>query len=107
MATDVYPIVLFVALGLFLGFLQFASSRVSSRNTAKNAPSASTRIDNGQIARTFLGRIVEAEGKFVLLDSVSNDIYSLDDQEKAKPFDGRTVNVIGTLDAATKTIHIL
>ena len=35
------------------------------------------------------------------------DTYLLDDQEKAKPFGGRKVKVIGMLDTPRKTIHVL
>lgn len=57
--------------------------------------------------KAFSGRILQVGGKFVLRDCVSDDTYLLDDQEEAKPFDGRYVKVTGMLDATSKTIHIL
>lgn len=104
---DLYPLVSFLVLGLFLGFLQLASSRLNARNAATDSPPAATQLDKAQDTRTFLGRIWQVDGKFVLQDSASNDTYLLDDQEKAKPFDGQTVKVVGMLDAASKTIHVL
>jgi len=32
--------------------------------------------------------------------------YYLDDQERAKQYDGQNVKVTGTLDVATSTIHV-
>lgn len=57
-------------------------------------------------AQTFIGTVVKAGGKLALRDSVSKAIYVLDDQDKAKPFDGQQVKVSGTLDTQTKTIHV-
>ncbi len=104
---DLFPLVSFLALGLFLGFLQLASSRAFSQSETTISQRATTHLDNAHTVRTFLGRILQVDGKFVLRDSVSNDTYQLDDQEKARPFDGRHVKVIGMLDAASKTIHVL
>jgi hypothetical protein len=44
-------------------------------------------------------------GDFVL--SQGNEVYRLDDQEKAASFAGTKVKITGTLDAKTKTIHVL
>lgn len=57
-------------------------------------------------ASTFTGKVVEAKGQLVLMDSATKTTYVLDDQEKAKPFKGQTVKVTGTLETASNTIHI-
>ena len=57
-------------------------------------------------AQTFAGTIAKAGGKYVLKDSASKSTYMLDDQDKAKQFDGQAVQVTGALDAQTKTIRI-
>jgi hypothetical protein len=44
-------------------------------------------------------------GDFVL--SVGDLVYRLDDQEKASHFPGQKVKISGTLDAKTKTIHVV
>jgi len=56
--------------------------------------------------KTFTGQIKQLEGKYVLEDSTNNTMYKLDDQDKAKSYDGQKVKVTGTLDANTNTIHI-
>ena len=57
-------------------------------------------------AQTFTGKISKKGDKYVLRDASSQMTYALDDQDKAKSFDGKDVKVIGTLDAQTSTIHV-
>ena len=49
---------------------------------------------------------VKMGGKYVLFDAAKKTIYELDDQQKPEQFAGQKVKVIGTLDSATKTIHV-
>jgi len=56
--------------------------------------------------QTFTGKIAKSGGKFVLKDNASKSTYVLDDQDKAKQFEGQVVQVTGTLDAQTNTIRI-
>jgi hypothetical protein len=58
-----------------------------------------------QNAQIFTGKIVKSGSKFMLRDS-SNKTYQLDDQEKAKQFQGKSVKVTGTLDESTETIQV-
>ena len=44
-------------------------------------------------------------GVFVLV--VKKDVYRLDNQDQAELFAGRKVKVSGTLDAKTRTLHVL
>jgi type 1 fimbria pilin len=44
--------------------------------------------------------------KLVLFDASSKTIYQLDDQKRPAQFAGAKVIVTGTLDGATKTIHV-
>jgi len=44
--------------------------------------------------------------KYILRSSFDQMTYALDDQEKAKSFEGKDVKVTGTLDAQTNTIHV-
>jgi len=104
---DLHPLVSLLALGLFLGFLQLASIYLRGQNASPNSQPAGSPLDNAQNAKTFIGRILQVDGKFVLQDNASKDTYLLDDQEKAKPFGGRKVKVLGMLDAPKKTIHVL
>ena len=57
-------------------------------------------------SQTFSGKIAKSGEKLVLKDSVSKSTYVLDDQDKAKQFEGQQVKVTGTLDAETNTIRI-
>jgi hypothetical protein len=104
---ELFPWVSFLALGLFLGFLQLASSRAFSQSETTISQRATTHLDKTQSVKAFSGRVLQVEGKFVLRDSVGNDTYLLDDQKQAKRFEGRYVKVIGMLDPASKTIHVL
>ena len=69
----------------------------------QNPPAATNQPSDPQ---TFSGKVAKAGGKFVLRDTASNTMYVLDDEGKAKPFEGQEVKVSGTLDAQTKTIHV-
>ena len=56
--------------------------------------------------QTFSGRVAKAGGKFVLRDTANKATYILDDQDKAKQFEGQEVKVSGSLDAQTRTIRV-
>jgi Protein of unknown function (DUF5818) len=65
-----------------------------------------TSEDQAQPAtQTFTGMIAKVEGKYVLKISVEK-LYQIDDQEKAKRFEGRKVTIVGTLDASGSTVHV-
>jgi Protein of unknown function (DUF5818) len=49
---------------------------------------------------------VKMGGKYVLFNSKTKTVYQLDDQTKPADFAGANVKVTGTLDKATKTIHV-
>src|SRR5579872_3495024 len=49
---------------------------------------------------------VKAGGKYVLYDAAAKTAYELDNQDKAKDLAGQKVKVEGTLNPATKTIHV-
>lgn len=49
---------------------------------------------------------VKMGGKYVLFDAAKKTVYELDDQQKPEQFAGQKVKVKGTLDKATKTIHV-
>jgi len=54
---------------------------------------------------TFTGTIARQDEQFVLQDS-SGGVYKLDDSERAKPYEGKSVKVTGQLDAQAKMIHV-
>lgn len=49
---------------------------------------------------------VKGGAKFVLYDASSKTVYQLDDQQKPMQFAGDHVQVNGTLDKASSTIHV-
>ena len=57
-------------------------------------------------ATTFSGKVMEFKGQYVLMETSTKSTFALDDQEKAKAFNGQTVKVTGTLEASSNTIHI-
>ncbi len=54
---------------------------------------------------TFTGTVVKDGSDYMLRDS-SGSIFKLDDAERAKPFEGKTVKVTGELDEQAKVIHV-
>jgi hypothetical protein len=56
-------------------------------------------------AQAFTGTIVKDRGKYSL--KVSDAVaYQIDDQEKAKTYEGKQVKVSGILDAKTNLLHV-
>ncbi len=49
---------------------------------------------------------VKMGGTYVLYNATRKMTYKLDDQQKPADFAGQKVKVMGTYDAATKTIHV-
>jgi hypothetical protein len=60
----------------------------------------------GESAKDSTTRCVRLGGKYVLFDPATKTAYQLDDQKKPAMFLGAKVNVTGTVDASTKTIHV-
>jgi hypothetical protein len=50
--------------------------------------------------------VTKMGGKYVLFNAAKKTVYELDDQQKPEQFAGQNVKVKGTLDKATKTIHV-
>ncbi len=57
-------------------------------------------------ATVFTGKVMKSKGQYVLMDAATKATYALDDQEKAKAYNGKTVKVTGTLETASNTIRI-
>jgi Protein of unknown function (DUF5818) len=70
-------------------------------STGQDSTAASTSSAQSQ---PFTGTVVKAGDKYVL--KTTDATYQLDDQDKAKKFDGQQVKVTGALDKSTSTIHI-
>jgi hypothetical protein len=89
-------------LGLVLGSLQF---NPVLRAQSQTAPAAQ---EDQQKAQVFVGKIVKArDGRYALLtdEQAGKGVY-LDDQEKAKEFEGKNVKVTGVLEVAKNLVHV-
>jgi hypothetical protein len=62
--------------------------------------------EGAKSSRECTTHCIKAGAKYVLYDPGTKTVYQLDDQKAPEEFAGQTVNVSGTLDDATKTIHI-
>jgi len=73
-------------------------------------PSASPSPDQDQHAQpdtqTFTGTITKDSDTYVLKVSDSTS-YKLDDQDRAKQFEGQKVRVLGTLESSSNLIRVL
>ena len=67
--------------------------------------STATPTQEAPAAQTFTGTIVKDGGKYVLKVSDSTS-YQIDDQDKAKEYEGKQVKVSGSLDGKTNLLHI-
>jgi uncharacterized protein DUF5818 len=56
--------------------------------------------------KIFTGKISKSGQKFVLEDDSVKTSYQLDDQKKAQQYQGKKVQVTGTLDAENNLIHV-
>jgi len=96
-------LVCLLAFGAVIGFTAFHPLNAETATTISTASAAQPSAE-AESAKSFSGRISFMDGKYVLVSDT--DTFQLDDQDRAKPFDGKTVSVTGTLDADTKTIHV-
>ena len=83
-----------------------ASSPSSTQQQRDPAATPPTTMTQASDARTFTGKIAKADGKYVLRDTASKTTYMLDDQEKAKDFEGKSVKITGMLDTQSNTIRV-
>jgi hypothetical protein len=66
-------------------------------------PSDDTQKEHA--TQTFAGTILKAGKKYVL-KTVEKVTYDLDDQDRAKKYEGKKVQVTGILDESSKLIHV-
>jgi hypothetical protein len=60
-----------------------------------------------QSARSFEGKIAKSGDQLVLQENSTQTAYKLDDQDKAKQFEGKDVKVMATVDTSTNTLHVV
>lgn len=91
-----------LALGLALGTLSFSPVL---RAQSQSAPAGQQDEQKSQI---FVGKVIKArDGRFALVtdEQAGKGVY-LDDQEKAKGFEGKNVKVTGVLEVAKNLVHV-
>ena len=54
----------------------------------------------------YWAHFAKPASKYVLYDAATKTSYQLDNQNSVQPYVGETVQITGTLNAATKTIHV-
>ena len=98
-----------LSLAVALATVSFAQQQDQSapqQQPSQSQPSTDTysQASSSAQAQPFTGTVVKDGDKYVLQSSGLN--YQLDDQEKAKTFEGQQVKVNGGLDKNTKTIRV-
>jgi hypothetical protein len=83
---------------------QDQSAPPSSNEPQTQASPAPDTSASTQTQNSFSGTVVKAGKHYVL--KTDTKTYQLDDQTKAKEFQGKQVTVSGTLDKSTGTIRV-
>ena len=90
------------AVGLLLGTLQF---NPVLRAQSQTAPAGQEEQQKSQV---FVGKVIKvSDGRYALLtdEKAGKGVY-LDNQEKAKEFEGKNVKVTGVLEVAKNLVHV-
>jgi len=96
-----------VAFAVMAGVSVLQATAQQPANDSQQPTAAQQQNDMpAQDAKPFSGTIVKEKGKLILKDTAANVSYQLDDQEKAKQFEGKQVKVTGKLDMNTNVIHV-
>ncbi len=83
---------------------QAGSARPGSNDPQTQSTPAPDTSAEAQAQNSFSGMVVRVAKLYVLKTETMT--YQLDDQRKAKRFNGKQVNVIGTLDRPTSLIRV-
>ena len=89
--------------------LNLAAQQTASTPSAASMPQQqqADAANPQQSARSFEGKIAKSGDKLVLQETSTQTAYQLDDQDKAKQFQGKNVTVTATLDSNTNTLHVV
>jgi hypothetical protein len=111
-----------MVLGLALSLSAQQSSTTPSTQTPDSTTSPSTQSPDTTVAQpqtqvdtstqqrsaqSFEGKITRSGDKLVLQENASRTAYQLDDQDKAKAYEGKNVKVMATVDASNNTLHVV
>ena len=103
-----------------LALLAFAlvwdyTAAVAQQDWGANTPMASQKQDDTNPhltdlvtdAKTFSAKIVRSGNRLALQDGIGESTYQIDDQSKAKAFEGKEVRVTGTVDVMNNIVRIV
>ena len=93
---------IFLSLTGFVTLFGLMAAPVQSRVVA----TAISQTQAHSEAKTFAGTILKSGENFVLSESGTKSRYLLDNQDKARPYEGKNVKITGTIDGASNLIHI-
>jgi hypothetical protein len=82
-----------------------AADRDTQRPDSQPAPTQVAPPQQQPPLQTFVGTIVKDGSRYVLQASGKN-VYPLDDQDKARQYEGKQVRIAGILDAHENSLHI-
>ena len=83
------------------------NGEITDRYCAKaNSHEMMMKRHNSATTKECIPACVKAGGAYVLFDPATKTIYELDDQKKPAPFAEQKVQISGTYDKATQTIHV-
>ena len=98
----------FIAIGALAAALMpaaFAQEPSSQDQPSQGMSQAQPDQDSTQAQpMSYTGTVMKANGKYVLKTDAGN--LQLDNQTKAKKFNGKQVTVTGTMDKSTGTLHV-
>jgi hypothetical protein len=97
---------LFAATLMLVGMSFGAQKTTTYTGEIMDSHCAAMGNHGGKDAKTCTLGCVKGGSSFVLYDASKKAVYQLDDQMKPQAFAGQKVKVSGTLDQATKTIHV-
>lgn len=97
---------LFAATMMLVGMSFGAQKSMTYTGEIMDSHCAAMGNHGGKDAKTCTLGCVKGGSSFVLYDASKKAVYQLDDQTKPQAFAGQKVKVTGTLDQATKTIHV-
>ena len=82
---------------------QMGAGAQAGQSGMGNGSAAATDPSGGQM---IVGTVVKNGDKYQLKDDTSGQTYDIDHQSEVSKFEGKRVRVRGTVDPATKTIHL-
>src|SRR5438128_9860932 len=83
---------------------QTSPAQTSPSTSDQSGAAQGSAPGSSQAAESYTGTVVKSGDKYVL--KTDTGTYQIDDQDKAKQFEGKQVKVSGTLDKATSTLNV-